>query len=129
MILSTMKFTRTLLTLFSFLLIGFVAQARADEVSDAKQRIAGRQSEVAQLKLNGAVGENNRGYLEVRGGGGNSAAVAAAENRDRATLYAEAAKLTGKSAEEIGRVRARDIAANSAPGVWVQREDGTWQKK
>lgn len=129
MISMTMKLTRTLLALLSLLLIGLVGQARADEVSDAKQRIAARLSEVAQLKLNGAIGENNRGYLEVRGGGGNSAAVVADENRDRATLYAEAAKLTGRSADEIGRARARDIAANSAPGVWIQREDGTWQKK
>ena len=84
---------------------------------------------MAALKTSGAIGENNRGLLEARGGGGNSAKVIADENSDRAMLYAEAAKRTGVSAEEAGKARARQIAANSAPGIWLQREDGSWYKK
>jgi uncharacterized protein len=124
-----MKPILRILCLVSFLLFGFAGHALADQVSDAKQRIAARQSEVASLKLNGAIGENNQGYLEVRGGGGNAPAVASAENSDRGVLYAEVAKLTGKSPAEVGKARAKEIAANSAPGVWIQREDGSWQKK
>ncbi|MCX6951456.1 MAG: DUF1318 domain-containing protein [Verrucomicrobia bacterium] len=124
-----MKTTLRLLALFSLAFFSLAARAVADEVGDAKQRIAARQSEVASLKTSGAVGENNRGLLEVRGGGGSSAKVVAEENRDRGILYAEAGKRSGVSADEAGRARAKQIAANSAPGVWVQKDDGTWQKK
>jgi uncharacterized protein YdbL (DUF1318 family) len=124
-----MKTALRLFAMISLAMLGFATRAIADEVADARQRIAARQSEVASLKGSGAVGENNRGFLEVRGGGGSSAAVVAAENRDRTVLYAEVAKRTGVSAEEAGRARAKQIAANSAPGIWVQREDGTWVKK
>lgn len=124
-----MKTTLRLLALLSLAFFAFAARAVADDVSEAKQRIAARQSEVASLKTSGAVGENNRGLLEVRGGGGSSATIVADENRDRGVLYAEVAKRTGVSADDAGRARAKQIAANSAPGVWVQKEDGTWQKK
>jgi len=53
----------------------------------------------------------------------------AEENSDRGVLYAEVAKRSGVSADNAGRARARQIAANSAPGVWVQKEDGSWYKK
>jgi uncharacterized protein len=124
-----MKTALRLLALTSLALSFFVGRAMADDVSDAKQRIAARQAEVAALKTSGAVGENNRGFLEVRGGGGSSASVVAEESRDRGILYAEVAKRTGVSAEEAGRARAKQIAANSAPGIWLQREDGAWYKK
>jgi uncharacterized protein YdbL (DUF1318 family) len=124
-----MKLMLRFLVLFSFLSLGFVARAAADDVADAKQRMIARQGEVATLKTSGAVGENNRGFLEVRGQAGNAASVVAAENQDRQVLYAEVARRAGTSAEEAGRARARQIFAQSAPGVWVQREDGTWQKK
>lgn len=55
--------------------------------------------------------------------------VMAAENGDRETVYAALAKQTGTSAEQVGRARAKQIAAASAAGVWLQREDGTWHKK
>ena len=124
-----MKTTLRLLALLSLALFSFTTRVVADDVADARQRIAARQSEVASLKTGGALGENNRGFLEARGGGGNTAAVVADENRDRGVLYAEVAKRTGVSADDAGRARAKQIAANSAPGVWVQKEDGTWQKK
>lgn len=124
-----MKTTLRLLALLSLALFTFTARVAADEVGDAKQRISARQSEVASLKTSGAIGENNRGLLEVRGGGGNAAKVVADENRDRTVLYAEVAKRSGASADEAGRARAKQIAANSAPGVWVQKEDGSWHKK
>ncbi len=52
-----------------------------------------------------------------------------AENTDREVVYAALAKQTGSSADQVGRARAKQIAAGSAAGVWVQKEDGTWQKK
>ena len=88
-----------------------------------------RLSSVDALKSKGAIGENNRGFLEVRDGGGDAASVVSAENSDREAVYAAIAKQTGASAETVGKERAKRIAASSAAGVWVQKEDGTWAKK
>ena len=55
--------------------------------------------------------------------------MAADENRDRAVVYAELAKRTGASADSVGHARAKQIAANSAAGVWLQRESGEWYQK
>ena len=55
--------------------------------------------------------------------------VVAAENRDRGIVYAEIAKQTGTHVDQVGRARARQIAAASARGVWLQKNDGSWYKK
>ena len=118
-----------LFVLLALALFSLAGSAGAQDIAAAKQRMASRQSEVASLKTSGAVGENNRGLLEVRRGGGASAKVVADENSDRGVLYAEVAKRTGVSVEDSGRARAKQIAANSAAGVWVQKEDGSWHQK
>jgi len=69
------------------------------------------------------------GFLEVRQAQGNAAAIVDAENRDRSAVFAEAAARTGSSADAVGRSFARQVAAASAPGVWLQRDDGSWYKK
>ncbi len=109
--------------------LGVVAGRAADDLGAVKARMNQRLSQVDQLKASGAIGENNRGYLEVRDGGGDAASVVSAENRDREAVYAAIAKRAGSSAEQVGKARARQIAANSAAGVWLQREDGNWYKK
>jgi len=55
--------------------------------------------------------------------------VVADENRDREAVYAFIARETGASAVSVGRARAKQIATNSRPGVWVQDESGAWLKK
>lgn len=99
----------------------------ADPVSDAKARMRDRVPQLDQLKLSEAVGENNRGFLEVRKPEG--ASVADAENRDRATVFADTAARAGSTADAVGRAFAKQVAAASAPGVWIQRDDGSWVKK
>ncbi|MBS0631719.1 MAG: DUF1318 domain-containing protein [Verrucomicrobia bacterium] len=113
------------------LALGFAAAPvmRAEDLGTVKARMAQRISSIDQLKTKGELGENNRGLLEQRGGGGEAASVAAAENRDREEVYAAIAKQTGTSADQVAKARARQIAAASASGVWLQREDGGWYKK
>jgi len=105
-----------------------VLPARAQDLGAVKARMSQRLSQVDALKSKGAVGENNRGLLEVRGGG-DAASVVSAENADREVVYAALAKQTGSSADQVGRARAKQIAAGSAAGVWLQRDDGSWYKK
>ncbi|MEI7552111.1 MAG: DUF1318 domain-containing protein [Verrucomicrobiota bacterium] len=102
---------------------------RAEDLGAIKARITQRLPSLDRLKASGAVGENLRGFVELRGGGSDAANVAAAENRDREAVYAAIGKQTGSTAETVGHARARQIAAGSASGVWLQREDGAWYQK
>ena len=95
---------------------------RAQDLGAVKARIAQRLPEIDGLKAKGAVGENNRGFVEARGGDAGAASVVSAENSDREAVYAAIAKQQGASADQVGRTRAKKIAAGSAPGVWVQHE-------
>ncbi|ACB77314.1 YdbL family protein [Opitutus terrae] len=106
-----------------------VFTARAEDLATVKSRMSQRLSQLDQLKASGALGENNRGMIELRDGDTATGDVMAAENRDRAIVYAELAKQTGTTPEQVGRARARQIAGASAPGVWLQKPDGTWYKK
>lgn len=107
-----------------------VAPAKADDVANAKQRIHARQDTIAALKDRGVLGENNRGFVEARATLSteeNSNVVS--ENSDRAILYAAVASQTGGTPEQAGRARAKKIAENSRPGVWLQDESGRWHQK
>jgi uncharacterized protein len=110
--------------------IGCVGVATAaEDLAAVKARMEQRLPLLDQLKTKGVVGENSRGMMELRGGDVDAGDAVAAENRDRGMVYAQIAKQTRTSVEQVARVRARQIAAASAPGVWLQKEDGTWYKK
>lgn len=118
--------------LFLFVLVGCligVTTTIAAGAGDAKSRMRERVGEIDQLKIAGNVGENNQGFLEVRKAGGNAASVVAAENKDRAEVFAATAKRTGSSSEAVGRSFAKQIAGASKPGVWIQSPDGEWRQK
>lgn len=118
------------LALVAALVIGAGAlTARAEDLNTVKARMSQRLSKLDQLKAGGVLGENNRGMVELRGGDASAGDVMAEENRDRSIVYAELAKQTGTSAEQVGRARARQIAAASAAGVWLQKPDGSWYQK
>jgi uncharacterized protein len=102
---------------------------RAQDLQAEKTRMDARLPKVDALKAKGAIGENNRGLLEVRSQDAEAAGIVSAENRDREAVYAALAKKEGTSADQVGRARAKQLAARSAPGVWVQKEDGSWAKK
>ena len=100
---------------------------RADDLGTVRARMEKRVPQIDTLKTSGVLGEDNRGFLAVRSG--NDGGVAAAENVDRAAVYAALAQKTGATADAVGKARARQIAAGSAKGVWLQRENGEWYKK
>lgn len=112
------------------LILGLGAlSAQAEDLNAVKARMSQRLSKLDQLKASGVLGENNRGMVELRGDDAAAGDVMAEENRDRGIVYAELAKQTGTSAEQVGRARARQIAASSAAGVWLQKPDGSWYQK
>jgi uncharacterized protein YdbL (DUF1318 family) len=120
---------RLFLSLFCvFLGLASVSGLRAaDAAADAKARMRQRVGEIDRLKLSEAIGENNRGFLEARKP--EAASVVDAENKDRSAVFAESAARANSTADAVGRAFAKQVAAASARGVWIQREDGSWQKK
>lgn len=102
---------------------------RAQDLGAIKSSMAQRLPSIDALKSKGALGENNQGYLEVRASAPEADSLAAAENKDRAVVYAAIAKQTNSTAAQVGQARARQLVAASAPGVWVQRDSGEWYRK
>jgi uncharacterized protein YdbL (DUF1318 family) len=118
------------LTLFAALCLVSLTVFAAESAVDIRRRMEQRLPAIDTLKTSEAIGENNRGLLEVRGSGGaDASSVVAEENRDREAVYALIAKETGATADSVGRARAKQIAAGSRPGVWVQDASGAWKKK
>lgn len=104
--------------------------AFAESAAAIRGRMEQRLPQIDALKAQEFLGENNRGFLEERkSGGANAGAVVADENRDRREVYALLAQQTGATPDSVGKARAKQIAANSRGGVWVQDEGGAWKKK
>jgi uncharacterized protein YdbL (DUF1318 family) len=123
------SFLRLFLLTVALLLGGASATLHAQDLGAIKQRMAQRLAQLDDFKARGVLGENNRGFVELRGSDPAAGDVMAGENKDRGVVYAALAKQTGTSAEQVGRARAKQIATASAAGVWLQHEDGSWYKK
>jgi uncharacterized protein YdbL (DUF1318 family) len=112
------------------LCLGPAAYLRAaEDLGAVKARMSQRLAKLDQFKGQGAIGENNRGLVELREASPAAGDVVAGENRDREIVYAAIAQQTGTAVETVGRARAKQIAAGSAAGIWLQRENGDWYKK
>lgn len=116
-----------------FLLLAALSVAavtvQAQDLATVRGRMEQRLPKIDALKAQGALGENNRGFLEVRENQGDASSVSSEENADRTVVYAAIAKQTGSNPAAVGAARAKQIASHSAKGVWLQRESGEWYKK
>ena len=117
-----------IITLFAALCL-LTVSAFAESAGDIRKRMEQRLPAIDALKAQEVVGENNRGFLEERKSVAGSAAVVSAENSDREAVYALIAQQTGATSDSVGKARAKQIAANSHSGVWVQDASGSWVKK
>ena len=123
---------KTLSSRFTLIWLGLLFLASglaAQDLGAVRQRMAQRLPELDRLKAAGVVGETNRGFVEVRAAKPDAGQITTAENSDREVVYAAIAKQTGAPVEAVGRARARQIAAGSASGVWLQNERGEWYRK
>lgn len=120
--------SRSLLCLFAFAL--FVTGAVAQDMGALRQRMSARLPQLDQLKAEGIIGETNDGMVALRVTGNAVAArLVAEENEDRKAVYSAIAQRAGTDPKTVGEARARQIAANSAAGVWLQDAAGNWAKK
>ena len=120
---------RTITKIFIFWVIGFFTVGVMAFADDIKARMKNRLPVIKELKAQGIVGEDSKGYLQFVGGKKEKADVVAAENKDRQTVYEAIARQQGTTAELVGKRRALQIAKKAAPGEWVQDAGGNWIQK
>jgi uncharacterized protein YdbL (DUF1318 family) len=89
--------------------------------------------------MRGSVGENNKGFVEIR----NTADLNLKEkadvarlvdqiNQHRNALYSEivkANKLEANSLPQVQKIFANSWRGKSQPGWWIQNDNGDWEKK
>ena len=80
-----------------------------------------------QLRASGALGERFDGYAQAL----KSSAGGAADqvNAKRRQIYADRAASEGATADQIGRVYAKQIFSKSPPGTKFLQENGAWITK
>ena len=108
---------------------GAAVAASARDLNAVRESMAQRLPELDRAKASGEVGEDNRGFVAQRAGGDEVGVLVGAENGDRRLVYTALAQRTGSTAEAVGVARARQISAQSAPGIWLQGADGAWYRK
>lgn len=114
-----------------FILLIFSAEGNCFAgANDIKARMQQRLPTIVELKSEGLVGENNKGYLEfVPGAAKKQANVVSAENKDRESVYGAIAKQQGTSQQLVGERRANQIGQKASPGTWLQDSSGKWYRK
>jgi uncharacterized protein YdbL (DUF1318 family) len=126
--------TKQLSHIFFILLISslFLATSALAEnalAASLKERMKARLPQITQLKTEGIIGENNRGFLELRQQNLSAATLISTENQDRQTVYNAIAQQQHTSPEIVGQRRAAQIADRTATGTWLQNGNGEWYRK
>ena len=116
----------TIASVTAILLFALCSTALAQGIKD---RFKERVPQIVQLKNEGAVGENNGGYLEFVGDKKKMEDVVDAENKDRRLVYEKIAEKEGATVEKVGRRRAIQIRELAKPGDWLQDDGGKWYQK
>jgi uncharacterized protein YdbL (DUF1318 family) len=86
---------------------------------------------LSQMKRDGVIGENNKGYVDVVNDKGNAKTVVSDENRDRKVIYTAIAEQNGLTGafQTIETVFAEVQHGKAAPGEYIQNASGAWVKK
>lgn len=101
------------------------------EVQSALENRRGRFEQLRALKANGAIGENNHGYVDALGGGSAVQSLATAENSDRRVIYTTIGEQNGltDALTTIESVFAQVQRDKAESGDKIQTEDGQWVSK
>jgi hypothetical protein len=102
------------------------------EIRTAISNRQARYGQLAALKQEDAVGENNQGFVEVLGNQSAARELVEAENKDRLLIYraiVEQNKLEPGSLEQVQAVFADVQRERAEPGDSIQLPTGEWTKK
>jgi uncharacterized protein YdbL (DUF1318 family) len=108
-------------------------------IRELKASIKSRFSQLEPYYRQGAVGENNQGYVDLKEAGGLDLRQRAdvnrliqAENADRKRLYEEIIKANNFGAEflpQVAKLFANSWRKEAPAGAWVQDDNGKWGLK
>jgi len=110
-------------------------KTRTPEVMAAVELRRARYPALGAAMAKGCIGENNQALVEVRPGSGcppDVAALVAAENKDRTSLYQTLMQQNNMPPNDLPRVQAAFAKAQRerAPaGTWVQDDTGAWSRR
>jgi hypothetical protein len=102
------------------------------EIKKALQDRQTRYTQIQSLKKEGAIGENNKGYVTELESNASAASLTEAENRDRRVIYEALArqnKLGSTGLLEVQKAFADVQREKAGPGDMVQSSSGDWKKK
>ena len=102
------------------------------EIKKALQDRQSRYAQIQALKREGAIGENNKGYVTDLQNNTRAATLTADENRDRRIIYENLASqnnLGGNGLMEVQRAFAEVQRSRASSGEMIQNSSGTWEKK
>ncbi len=117
-------------TVAAALVILGVTLARGDDLEQVKARMLARRPAVIALLAQQKAGEDNQGYLSVRGEmSADEQKLLADENAERRQVYEEIAARTKAPLKQVGAQRAETIARQARAGTWLQTADGKWARK
>lgn len=109
----------------------YTIKTMTPEIDQALQSRRDRYARLAELKSQGAVGENNRGYAEVLSGA-EAKSLVDAENKDRRIIYRAITEQNGLGADALSTVEkvfAQVQQEKARAGEKIQAEDGRWIAK
>lgn len=108
-------------------------------IRQLKASIKQRYPQLEPYYRQGALGENNDGYVEVREAGGldlkqraELQRLVSAENGDRKQLYQEIVKANnfgGEFVPQVAKLFANSWRKEAAPGTMIQDNNGGWRRK
>lgn len=120
---------RNMLKIYVLLMVCLLVLSQLVFAEGIKERMIQRLPVIADLKTQGIIGEDNRGYLGFVTGNRAQEGVIAAENTDRKTVYEAFAKQQNTTVDVVEKVQAARKAEKAQPGEFFQNPDGAWVKK
>lgn len=102
---------------------------RVAAIKEKKPAMEARLGSINELKAQGIIGEDNKGFLAFVGSSKEGEDIIKEENADRAYIYAAIAKKQGAAVELVSSRRALRLADRAKAGEYIQDAKGVWGKK
>jgi len=102
---------------------------RVAAIKEKKPAMEARLGSINELKAQGIIGEDNKGFLAFVGSSKEGEDIVKEENADRAYIYAAIAKKQGAAVDLVSSRRALRLADRAKAGEYVQDAKGVWVKK
>ncbi len=112
-----------------FIMLCFVVTVSLSWADGIKLRMKQRLPSIVQMKQQGVIGENERGYLEYLSGNKLNKEIIDAEKSDRQKVYGMIAKQQGVTIDKVERLRAHQIVKKTVKGEFLKKEGGSWYRK